>query len=614
MTIVNLLTKYDYIQDTKEEIRYRIEVLNDLRDFIAGKKNGKIIRIMNAARVSIKLFPLNEHSFFIDLFSENSLSSTTGLKLLEDELASEMGFYIPVTYHKKAIGAGGLTIQAIMRKYNVFIKFSSGFDCNPNGPIKLRCNNVLIRCPTKNAKEIKPAQKELQSIVSDRSQEHGNTFVNLTRSHMRIMLAQRANFSSDVETKTNSIIILPEANRLEDPTNTIEIKGVLGTSETAARLIKAMLPEDYEFKVAFSTRFEMLVNENDSEFYQKIIFPFRVNLNMEVQVFPNPHYIDGEAPYHQVLLSFMPENAGGLDDAIQALTAYVRDKGLNIIDRGEYYAEPIFQGTAANTSFSGKAKSSCKTQVKSGDSADFRNSDQSELEPYSKQGSGGRSKKPFIPSTSAPKANIQRKTSFNDPPINRPLTPSRVVSATYRDQSAHPYMKLNPKARGFRQSPQNNRLKYQPEDEPSNYKPQSPQLESDPTLFTLVPTDKFFQQSNVPPRYLTTDPNNNYQLPASMQKVQAPLFQFSSNFASSQAFPPFGNTSSIFSPGISDSIPPLPTPSINYAETVTSDDISFYSPKKGKLLDTWSTNVSLSPAHNHMEFSSTVGYTRNNFY
>jgi hypothetical protein len=569
---------------------------------------------MNTARVSIKLFPLNEHSFFIDLFSENALSSTTGIKLLEDELASEMAFYIPVTYHKKVIGAGGLTIQSIMRKYNVFIKFSSGFDCNPNGSIKLHCNNVLIRCPTKNAKEIKPAQKELQSIVSDRSQEHGNTFVKLTRSHMRIMLAQRANSFSEIETKTNTIVIFPEASRLEDPTNTIEIKGVLGTSETAARLIKAMLPEDYEFKIAFSTRFDLLVNENDSEFYKKIILPFRVNLNIEVQVFPNPHYPEGEAPYHQLLLSFMPENAVGLDDAIQALTAYVRDKGLNIIDRGEYYAEPIFEGTAANISFSGKTKNRCKAEAKSGDSIDFSSSGQSELRPVSKPGLGGWSQKPFISSTFTPKANPQRKTSFNDIPIDSPHTPSRVVSATYRDQSAHPYMKLNPKARVFRPSPQNNRLKYQPEDESSNCKPQIPQLESDPALLTPVPTDKFFQQSNVPPRYLTTDPNNNYQLPTSSQKFQAPLFQFSSNFASTQAFPVFGSTSSIFNPSVSDSITPLPTPSINYGETVTIDDISFYSPKKGKLLDTWSTNVPLSPAHSPMEFPSTAGYTRNNLY
>lgn len=489
-------------------MRYRIELSNDQRDFIAGKKNGKIIRIMNAASVFIKLLPFNEYNFYIDLYSEYPPEATNGLKLLEEELSSELAFYIPETYHKKVIGAGGSTIQGIMRKYNVFIKFSSGFDCNPNGFTHNRSKNVLIRCPSKNAKEILPAKQELLDTVFDRSQEHGNTFVRLSRSHMRILLTQQNDFVIDIENKTNTIIIFPGEESLESPENLVEIKGVLGTSDAAARLIKAMLPEDYEFKVAFSPRFESFVSETNPDFFEKVIVPFRVALKIEVQVYPKLEHSAEEAPYHQIVLSFSQEHSVGLEDAIQILTAYLRDKDLDIIDRGEFHIDPIVQGTAAALTHS-----STKRRTK-GDRGDFKSRDfDAGFNPPTRPRNLDVSR-PSRMQENRPPSQPARMNGANGYDRNGPQTPSR----SYRDpdlrQASHPYHKQlqGQPQRTFRRSPQSNRLKYQGESSDFDYRQPPPQQQyyarEPPSSYP--PQSQYSSHHQVPPQQSSSQPPSSY--------------------------------------------------------------------------------------------------------
>lgn len=447
---------------------------------------------MNTASVFIKLLPFNEYNFYVDLYSDRPTEATNGLKLLEEELSSELAFYIPETYHKKVIGAGGSTIQSIMRKYNVFIKFSSGFDCNPNGFTHIRSDNVLIRCPSKNAKEILPAKKELQDTVFDRSQEHGNTFVRLSRSHMRILLTQQNDFVFDVENKTNTIIILPNEELFENPENLLEIKGVMGTSDAAARLIKAMLPEDYEFKVAASQKFDSLVSEDNVEFFEKVVVPFRVALKIEVQVFSKPEHPEEEAPYHQIVLSFSQEHSVGLEDAIQILTAYLRDKDLDIIDRGEFHVDPIVQGTAAALTHGGT-----KRRVKN----DFRSRD---LDANFNPPTRPRNHEPNrLRSQPRPPTEPSRITNPYERPA--PHTPSRQYREPDSRQSSHPYRKpLSQPKRTFRQSPQSNRFKYQHND--FDYR-QQPQYYEQPS--------QHYQENQYPPQQPTyPPPQQHYHPPA----------------------------------------------------------------------------------------------------
>ncbi|KAK9387804.1 hypothetical protein V1515DRAFT_586153 [Lipomyces mesembrius] len=147
------------------QVRFRVELSVDQREFIAGKKNGKVNRIMSTAHVWIKFEPFNEYNFFVDLVSTNYAAALFGMQLLEEELPAEISFYIPEAYHRSIIGTGGQQIQTLMRKYNVFVKFSNAFEQVSDLGIVSRIDNVVIRCPAKNADSLLPAKHEIHEIV-----------------------------------------------------------------------------------------------------------------------------------------------------------------------------------------------------------------------------------------------------------------------------------------------------------------------------------------------------------------------------------------------------------------------------------------------------------------
>lgn len=379
---------------------------------------------MNTASVWIKLLPFNEFNFYVDIYSEYPPEATNGLKLLEDELPSQTEFYIPETYHKRVIGAGGSTVQGIMRKYNVFVKFSGSYDINPNGYAYLKSPNVLIRCPAKNSKEIAPAKEELLDTVLDRSQEHGTTFVKLTRSHMRILLSNHLDFVSEIESKTNTIVELPDESEYENYQQKLLIRGYMDSSDGAARLIKTKLPEDYEFKVAQSSKFHELVNENSGDFYQKIVLPFKLALKIETLVNYEPEHTSEEAPYHQILLSFAQENSVGLEDAIQALTVFLRDKGLDIIDRGEYHTDPIVPGSQGTVS----------SQSSSGFGGGFNNPNKRRNRAHTM---GGTNDRPFYNNNRGPQNHSRGPSLDSRDNYTTPTRDSRYNRGMHRSGSSH---------------------------------------------------------------------------------------------------------------------------------------------------------------------------------
>ncbi|KAK9477130.1 hypothetical protein V1514DRAFT_348400 [Lipomyces japonicus] len=161
------------------QVRFRIELSVDQREFIAGKKNGKINRIMSNAHVWIKFEPFTEYNFFVDLVAPSYTSALFGAQLLEDELPAELSFYIPEPFHRSIIGVGGQQIQSLMRKYNVFVKFSNAFEQVSDVGTMSRTDNVVVRCPSKNKENLAPVKKDIEDMVvqlekQGSSQSHGH--------------------------------------------------------------------------------------------------------------------------------------------------------------------------------------------------------------------------------------------------------------------------------------------------------------------------------------------------------------------------------------------------------------------------------------------------------
>jgi hypothetical protein len=147
------------------EIRFQIELSNEHREFISGKKNGKINKIMQTTNVKIKFETFNDYNFLIDL-AGNDASVLQGLSLLQEELPAEISFHVPETYHKRIIGVGGRSIQRIMKKYGVYVKFSNAEEFAALGGYNDNEDNVIARTPAKNAINLDNLKQSVMELVN----------------------------------------------------------------------------------------------------------------------------------------------------------------------------------------------------------------------------------------------------------------------------------------------------------------------------------------------------------------------------------------------------------------------------------------------------------------
>ncbi|KAJ3274009.1 hypothetical protein HDV01_003679 [Terramyces sp. JEL0728] len=151
------------IRDTKIQIELGMEH----REFINGKKNGKINRItkVSGCRIVFQENP-NAYNMMIDLYSSVPNCLLTGIAMLEEELPAEMSFHIPEAFHKRIIGVGGKNIQKIMKRYGVYVKFSNTEEYAQLGGYYENEDNVICRTPSKNAENLKDLKATIIEAVN----------------------------------------------------------------------------------------------------------------------------------------------------------------------------------------------------------------------------------------------------------------------------------------------------------------------------------------------------------------------------------------------------------------------------------------------------------------
>jgi hypothetical protein len=150
------------------EIRFQIELANEHREFISGKKNGKINKIMQTTNVKIKFETFNDHNFLIDIAGSDG-SVLQGLSLLQEELPAEISFHVPESYHKRIIGVGGRSIQRIMKKHGVYVKFSNAEEFAALGGYNDNEDNVIARTPAKNAINLENLRQSVMDLVNPKA-------------------------------------------------------------------------------------------------------------------------------------------------------------------------------------------------------------------------------------------------------------------------------------------------------------------------------------------------------------------------------------------------------------------------------------------------------------
>ncbi|KAK9688297.1 hypothetical protein K7432_014451 [Basidiobolus ranarum] len=155
----------------QKECKTQIELASDHREFISGKKNGKVNKIMKITNVKIGFENSNEYTFFINVYSPQCSKTLSGLELLQEELPAELSFFVPEAYHKRIIGVGGKNIQRIMKQFGVYVKFSTAEEFTALGASVDSGDNVVARTPAKNVINLFNFKQAILDMIENGSKD-----------------------------------------------------------------------------------------------------------------------------------------------------------------------------------------------------------------------------------------------------------------------------------------------------------------------------------------------------------------------------------------------------------------------------------------------------------
>jgi hypothetical protein len=350
MMVVNQIP---FVKRSQYQMRVKIELANEHKEFVSGKKNGKINKIMGQSNVQIIFDGFNEYNFYIDVCGNQYESTKNGLDLVEQEMPASISFHVPDQYHKRIIGIGGQHIQRIMKKYSVFVKFSNAMDRGGMGKEDddIKVDNVICRTPARNAQSLDLVKQEImdmvEKVVSGRSCRGGPLKVGLliaiqdaeyvservviNRLYHRELLARMTEID-ELEKKWNCKIEFPSTELASD---VVTISGPEYQVPQAVDALLGMVPESHE--LLFQSSQELRDFFKSPEFREDVCCKLKEQYEVDTSVDANPESPISEtgsasstfAPEDRVVLGYTRNNAGGLKDAIDFLISRLVAHGLD---------------------------------------------------------------------------------------------------------------------------------------------------------------------------------------------------------------------------------------------------------------------------------------------
>ncbi|KAG8898869.1 hypothetical protein FRB99_007092 [Tulasnella sp. 403] len=182
-------------------------------------------------------------NFLITLSGSTLPETLQGLSMLMEELPAEISFHVPESYHKRIIGVGGRTIQKIMKKYGVFVKFfnsnaatgeagarapdgqdwaggqdprredADGVTALALGDVE---DNVVARTPCKNSINLENLKAAVLEMVNPKDKDYTVETVSIPRRYHRILIGEKSIFIKDIENKTGSKVRFPDKETASD--------------------------------------------------------------------------------------------------------------------------------------------------------------------------------------------------------------------------------------------------------------------------------------------------------------------------------------------------------------------------------------------------------------
>ncbi|KJZ79943.1 hypothetical protein HIM_00657 [Hirsutella minnesotensis 3608] len=322
---LTVISDLRFVTQTPYQIRVKIELANEHKEFVSGKKNGKINKIMGQSNVQIIFDGFNEYNFNIDVMAASYDSMKQGLTLVEQEMPASISFHVPDQYHKRIIGIGGQHIQRIMKKHSVFVKFSNAMDrggmSREDDDIKV--DNVICRTPARNAQNLDAVKNEILEMVDRADSEYTTQVASVDRLYHRELIARLPEID-ELEQKYNCKINFPST---EEASDEVTVTGPQWQVPHCVDEFLGMVPDRHELVFARSP--DLVKFLESPQFAAKIVSKLRAQYEVEVTVLQNHEELteDG-SPTVTLFWGFTRNNAGGLRDAIDLLQAQLAAAGV----------------------------------------------------------------------------------------------------------------------------------------------------------------------------------------------------------------------------------------------------------------------------------------------
>ncbi|MCJ1378940.1 hypothetical protein MMC17_002039 [Xylographa soralifera] len=316
-----------FVKRAQYQMRVKIELANEHKEFVSGKKNGKINKIMGQSNVQIIFDGFNEYNFYIDVCGAQYEATKNGLDLVEQEMPAAISFHVPDQYHKRIIGIGGQHIQRIMKKYSVFVKFSNAMDRGGIGKEDddIKVDNVICRTPARNAQSLDLVKQEIMDMVEKVDAEFVSETVVINRLYHRELIARMSKIE-ELEKKWNCKIEFPSTEMASD---VVTISGPEYQVPQALDEFLGMVPENHEIVLPGTQQLRdfFKTEEFETEVRRKLKAQYEVDLSIHEESLP----IDDSTgtTEERLLLSYTRNNAGGLKDAIDFLVSRLVLHGLD---------------------------------------------------------------------------------------------------------------------------------------------------------------------------------------------------------------------------------------------------------------------------------------------
>lgn len=257
---VETILDLEVVKQFTFEVRFQIELATSEREFLQGRKCGKINKIMKQCGVRIKFETFNDYNFLIDLSSNDRAGALQGLALLQEELPAEVSFHVPEAYHKRCIGVGGKQIQKVMKKYGVYVKFSNAEEFAALGGYLDNEDNVIARTPAKNAINLENLKQSVMEMVNPKDKDYTTETVTISRRYHRNLLGEKGIFIHDIENKCSSKVIFPPRETASD---LVYIFGPESQIHIASAMLLEHVPFEAEFRTPSSSSLSSVVGSQD---------------------------------------------------------------------------------------------------------------------------------------------------------------------------------------------------------------------------------------------------------------------------------------------------------------------------------------------------------------